>query len=82
MSWKGPVHMKNGAIYTCLICLCMMWKTIIVCNDNDDDDELFAELFAKSMLCLNLRGKDEEERENERDMAFLYSILASMAMIA
>ena len=56
-----------------------MWKTIIVCND---DDGLFAELFARSILCLNLRGKDEEERENERDTVFVYSILASMAMIA
>ena len=73
--------MKDGDIYTCLLCLWIMWKTIIVCND-DDDDGLFAELFAESMLCLNLRGKDEEERENERDMAFLYSILATMAMTA
>ena len=47
-----------------------------------DDDEVFVELFARSMLCLNLRGEDEEERENERDTAFMYSTLAIMAMTA
>ena len=34
------------------------------------------------MLCLNLRGEDEEEREKERDMAYLYSTLATVAMTA
>ena len=57
-----------------------MWKTKMVCTG--DDDEVFVELFARSMLCLNLRGEDEEERENERDMAFMYSTLAIMAMTA
>ena len=51
----------------------------MVCND---DEELFVSLFARSMMCLNVRGEDEEERENERDMAYLYSIMANMTMIA
>ena len=57
-----------------------MWTTRMVCSDDDDEDDggLFADLFARSMSCLNLRGEDEEERENERDPAFLYSILATM----
>ena len=59
----------------------MMWKTKMICTD-DDDDELFVELFARSIMCLNLRGEDGEERENERDVAFMYSTLATMAMTA
>lgn len=57
----------------------MVGKTRMVCSD---DEQLFVSLFARSMSCLKLRGGDEEERENERDMAFLYSRLASVAIIA
>ena len=77
----NPVLVKDGVIYTCSTCLWMMWMTKIVCN-NDEDDELLAELFARSISCLNLRGEDEEERENERDMAYSYSTFATMAMTA